>query len=384
MNKEIKDVFSEKFKLALAGQMSMLISSTGKTENELKKMLVAFAYETKQMLDNSKEKTNIELNPTSIKIAFMNMLDTGIPVDKRGLAYVTRRGNNLLYLLGYKGYIYKLKEILKNAFIKAELVYKNDTFKIVKENGNVKYTHTVENPFAKRDEIVGAYAYMSYTDEAGEHSVIETLNREEIEKIRQASASFLRMTFVWDSWYGEMAKKAVIRRLCKTLTVGKKEIQKLDDVDNQQYNLKPEQTKVDYDTPIDMPEEIQNNQADILEDTTEDTTTEEIKEKATEKKTLPPTTNPEEPVDNVDNTDNTDNTDDVINNIFKLKTFVEKEDISKKTGKKYTLITLYLDNGTPEGLQVNTFDRKDFIEGQMVELVDWNKEKNSCKKVNIL
>lgn len=376
MNNEIqKTDFSEKFKNALAGQMSMLMSSTGKTENELKKLLVAFAYETKQMLDNSKEKT-IELSPTSIKIAFMNMLDTGIPVDKRGLAYVTRRGNNLLYLLGYKGYIYKLKEILKNAFIKAELVYGNDTFRIVKENGNAKYIHKIANPFAKRNEIVGAYAYMSYTDEAGEHSVIETMDREEIEKIRQASATFLKMTSVWDIWYGEMAKKAVIRRLCKTLTVGNKEIQKLDDVDNQQYNLKPEQTRVDYDTPVDMPEEIQNNQADILEDTTEDTTT--------EKKTLPPTTNPEEPVDNVDNTDNTDNTDDAMNSIFKIKTFVEKEDISKKTGKKYTLIKLYLDNGTPEGLQVNTFDKKDFIEGQMVELVDWNKEKNCCKKVNIL
>lgn len=47
----------------------------------------------------------------SIREAFKTSLETGIPVDGRGLAYLVKYGNTLSYHLGYKGLLYKIKQI---------------------------------------------------------------------------------------------------------------------------------------------------------------------------------------------------------------------------------------------------------------------------------
>lgn len=332
---------------AVKEQMPVLMQSTGLNQKELESKLISFAYATK----NALEKVNVStLDKQSIKEAFKASLDTGIPVDKRQLAYVIKYGNTIQYHIGYKGFISRIKEIYPTAQVKAELVYVGDVFTVEKVDGQARYVHKVANPFAKKENIVGAYAYIQYVENGRGYSFIETMGTDEINKIRGKA----KTAMVWNEWYGEMAKKAVIRRLCKTLFIGNPKIAVLEEEDNKNFKVQQEPIHVDYDKPMEMPEEVQANKADVIEQ--QDKVVEE--EIANDTKTE----------------------EDAMSNIFKLQTFTVKEGVSKKTGKPYKIITLYLEGG----LQVTTFDNKDFMEGQTIELVDWDKEKGQCKKVNIL
>ena len=150
-----------------------------------------------------------------------------------------------------------------------------------------------------------------------------------------------------------MAKKAVIRRLCKTLFIGDPKIAVMEELDNKSFDIQQEPVHIDYEKVEPMPEEVQPNKADIVEEQ-EKVVEQEIKS-------------------------DTETEKDVMSNIFKLQTFTQKEGKTTK-GRDYTLTTLYLEGG----IQVKTFDKKDFMEGQTVELVEWDMLKGQCKSVNIL
>lgn len=332
------------FNKAVEDQMPMLIQATGLNKQELESKLTSFAYATKAALEVAKQSiTNLDVQ--SIREAFKASLDTGIPVDKRQLAYVIKYGNAIQYHIGFKGFISRIKEIYPTAQVKAELVYKGDTFTVEKVDGQARYTHKVANPFATTKDLAGAYAYVQYVDNGKEYSFIETMGKDEIDKIRGKAKTGM----VWNEWYGEMAKKAVIRRLCKTLFIGNPRIQVLEDVDNKNFNIQ-EPIHIEYDKPKPMPAEVQENKADIPEEEPKEAevVTEEINEASAD-------------------------------NIFTIKSFVQKKGIGKN-GKPYVLTTLTLDDGT----LVKTFDHKEFMEGQTVELVEWDVSKAQCKSVNIL
>ena len=334
------------FNKAVESQMPMLIQATGLNQKELESKLASFFYATKNALD----KQNLaNLDAQSIREAFKASLDTGIPVDKRQLAYVVKYGNTIQYHIGFKGFISRIKEIYPTAQVKAELVYVGDDFTVEKIDGQARYTHKVANPFAKRENIIGAYAYIKYIDNGREYSFIETMGVDEINKIRGKA----KTAVVWNEWYGEMAKKAVIRRLCKTLFIGNPKIQVLEDTDNKTFKIQPEPTHIDYDKPTEMPEEIQPNRADVIAE--------------------------QEQVIETEIKSDTETEEDAMSNIFKLQTFTQKTGKTTK-GRDYTLTTLYLEGG----IKVNTFDKKDYIEGQTLELIEWDKEKGQCKSVNIL
>ena len=329
---------------AVKDQMPVLIKATGLDQKQLESKLISFAYATKAMLEASKQALTT-VDPQSIREAFKASLDTGIPVDKRQLAYVVKYGNKIEYQIGFKGFISKIKEIYPTASVKAEWVYVGDIFTVEKVDGQAKYVHKVSNPFAKITEMTGAYAYIQYTDKGKEYSFIETMGKDEILKIRGKA----KTKFVWDEWFGEMAKKAVIRRLCKTLFISNPHIQALEDVDNRNFEMQQEPVHIDYEKVKEMPKEVQENKADVEEPVEPEVVKEE---------------------------------EDEMANVFKIKTFTQKSGVSSKTGKPYTVTTILLDDAN--GTKVTTFDQKDFMEGQTIELVEWDKEKGQARKINIL
>lgn len=343
-----KELLVQTFNNAIQEQVPVLIKATGLNQQELQSKLISFAYATKTMLDNAKIPLG-NLDPQSIREAFKASLDTGIPVDKRQLAYIVKYGNKIEYQIGFKGFIARIKEIYPTANIKAELVYAGDVFTVEKVDGKAKYTHKVANPFASIKDMTGVYAFIQYTDKGKEYSFIETMGKDEVLKIKGKA----KTAFVWNEWFGEMAKKAVIRRLCKTLFIGDPKIAIMEDLDNKNFDIQQEPVHIDYDKPIDMPEEIQPNKADVVAEQ-EKVVEQEIKS-------------------------DTQTEEDAMSNIFKLQTFTQKKGKTDK-GRDYVRTVLYLEGG----IQVVTFDIKDFIEGQTVELIEWDKVKGQCKKVNIL
>lgn len=343
-----KELVVQTFNNAIQEQVPVLIKATGLNQQELQSKLISFAYATKTMLDNAKIPLG-NLDPQSIREAFKASLDTGIPVDKRQLAYVVKYGSKIEYQIGFKGFIARIKEIYPTANVKAELVYAGDVFTVEKVDGKAKYIHKVANPFASIKDMTGVYAYIQYTDKGKEYSFIETMGKDEVLKIKGKA----KTAFVWNEWFGEMAKKAVIRRLCKTLFIGDPKIAIMEELDNKNFDIQQEPVHIDYDKPIDMPEEIQPNKADVVAE----------QEKVVEQEIKSDTKTEEE----------------AMSNIYKLQTFTQKKGKTDK-GRDYVRTVLYLEGG----VQVVTFDKKDFIEGQTLELVDWDKEKGQCKKVNIL
>lgn len=343
-----KELVVQTFSNAIQEQVPVLIKATGLNQQELQSKLISFAYATKTMLDNAKIPLG-NLDPQSIREAFKASLDTGIPVDKRQLAYIVKYGNKIEYQIGFKGFISRIKEIYPTANIKAELVYAGDVFTVEKVDGRAKYTHKVANPFASIKDMTGVYAYIQYTDKGKEYSFIETMGKDEVLKIKGKA----KTAFVWNEWFGEMAKKAVIRRLCKTLFIGDPKIAIMEDLDNKNFDIQQEPVHIDYDKPTPMPEEIQPNKADVVAEQ-EKVVEQEIKS-------------------------DTETENDAMENIYKLQTFTQKKGKTDK-GRDYVRTVLYLEGG----VQVVTFDKKDFIEGQTLELVEWDKEKGQCKKVNIL
>lgn len=344
-----KELVVQTFNNAIQEQVPVLIKATGLNQQELQSKLISFAYATKAMLDASKQPL-ATLDPQSIREAFKASLDTGIPVDKRQLAYVVKYGNKIEYQIGFKGFISRIKEIYPTASVKAEIVYAGDVFNVEKVNGQAKYTHKVANPFASIKDMNGVYAYIQYTDKGKEYSFIEIMGKDEILKIRGKA----KTKFVWDEWFGEMAKKAVIRRLCKTLFIGDPKIAIMEDVDNKNFEIQQEPIHVDYDKPTPMPPEVQHNKAEVEEE-----------QKVVDAEI------PNEPAPEKE--------EDAMSNIFKLQTFTQKKGKTDK-GRDYVRTVLYLEGG----IQVVTFDKKDYIEGQTIELVEWDKEKGQCKSVNIL
>lgn len=333
---------------AVKDQFPVLIKATGFDQKQLESKLISFAYETKKSLEASGQSIT-NLDAQSIKEAFKASLDTGIPVDRRQLAYVIKYGNAIQYQIGYKGFIHRIKEIQPTASIKAELVFKDDILTIEKVDGQVKYTHKVADPFARMDKIAGVYAYIQYVDNGKTYSFIETMGLDEINKIKGKA----KTKMVWNEWFGEMAKKAVIRRLCKTLFIGNPKIEPLIDVDNKNFEMSPEPVHIDYEKVKDMPKEVQPNKADVIEQQ-EQVVEQEIKEDtATEV--------------------------DITDNIFVISEVTQKTG-KTDAGREYTLSTLTFTDGT----MVKTYDKKDYQKGMTVELVEWDKEKGKARKVNIL
>lgn len=142
----------------------------------------------------------------------------------------------------YQAYKNKLLMIYPEASFDIQNVFKEDTFSFKKESGKVIYTHNINDPFNNKKEIIGCYCIIK----TNRGEFIETLNRDEIDKIR----SVAKTQSIWNQWEGEMVLKSVIKRACKRHF--KDVVSNIEKIDNENYDL--ENTNID----ISLKEEIQN------------------------------------------------------------------------------------------------------------------------------
>lgn len=195
-------------------------------------LLLSFAYQCKKM----KPEELAKCTRGSVREAFKTSLDIGVPVDARGLAYLTRYGNELTYHIGYKGLVYKIKQLRPGAVVEVHLVYKEDTFSYESGSGIANYTYKSTNPF--RDDFqnaIGGFCYISYFKNGREYSSVTTVSKTEIDEARKASKSGAYGP--WKNWLGEMMKKVVVRRACKIEFIGEPEMESLLDKDNDDYDF---------------------------------------------------------------------------------------------------------------------------------------------------
>lgn len=130
----------------------------------------------------------------------------GIEPDGR-LSYLIPYGQECTLILSYVGLIELARRSGELTGIRAELVCEADDF--TWENGNISHKIEWRKP---RGDIQAAYAEAIL--KSGEKQTA-TMTKEEIENIRKRSKS--GNSGPWSTDFGQMAKKTVLRRLCKLL-----------------------------------------------------------------------------------------------------------------------------------------------------------------------
>lgn len=128
--------------------------------------------------------------------------------------YLVPYGSTLNFMASYTGMIKLVKMYSQRPVqnIYAKVVRDGEPFECGVEGGK-PYVNHKENPFSNAD-IVGVYAVCQF-DDGG--LIYDVMSKEDVEKTRNQSKA--KNSPAWQRFWTEMAKKSVIRRLCKTITM---------------------------------------------------------------------------------------------------------------------------------------------------------------------
>ena len=196
----------------------------------------------------------VDATTSSLSLCFLESMQLGIPIDRRGLVHIVVYGMQAELEIDYRGFIYYLSKHYTDADFDIKLVFKGDTFKHWSDNGDDKYEYKQDPGRSKNDynEVVWAFMYMTYVKNGRERSKLEVMDKRELDLVRSKA----KTKYVWDEWLGEMYKKAVCRRACK-LPLAAVDENALESVDNKNFEL-------DRPAALDRLEHLINNQEEML------------------------------------------------------------------------------------------------------------------------
>lgn len=179
-------------------------------------------------------------NKMSIFLACQKAAQDGLMPDKREGALITysvKTQGVWQTAVQWQAMIAGLRKklaSLKDSFdIRAHVVYEQDLFDY-DLGDNEQITH---KPFLgdnkARGEIVNAYAIATRKSDGERWR--EVMNHDDIEDVKKCSKSGDKGP--WGSFYGEMSRKTVAKRLIKTLPIDDKQLQGIIERDNAEYDM---------------------------------------------------------------------------------------------------------------------------------------------------
>ncbi len=174
----------------------------------------------------------LEADRRSLLGACMKAAQDGLLLDGREAAAVIfggKGGARVQYMPMLGGLLKKLRNSGELASIAAHVVYDTDQF-TYELGDNESITHK-PSLGSSRGKPIAAYAIARTKDGA---IYREVMSLYDIEKVRNVSRA--KDSGPWTQWWDEMAKKTVIRRLCKRLP-SSADVDALLDRDNEGYDL---------------------------------------------------------------------------------------------------------------------------------------------------
>lgn len=148
--------------------------------------------------------------------AVMQCAQLGLePGGALGHAYLIPFGNQVQFIVGYRGMIDLARRSGQIVSIEAREVYEADKFK-VRFGLDPDLQHEPAWEQADRGKLRAVYAVAKLKDGGVQ---FEVMSKAEIDKIRAQSKAGASSSSPWTTHYNEMAKKTVIRRLFKYLPV---------------------------------------------------------------------------------------------------------------------------------------------------------------------
>ena len=218
--------------LRYISQSDLFISHPAQDIND---RILSFVYQCKKM----KPEDLKQCTRGSIAEAFKTSIEVGLPVNAYQLAYLTKYGRELTYHIGYKGYLYKIRQLRKGAYVEVHLLWSDDEFSYQSQSGRAEYTYkpakSVRSDFGN---VTGGFVYMAWSQNGREYSCVHTMSRQELDEAKRASKA---KNGPWNNWPGEMMKKVILRRACKLEFIGDPDMERIIEIDNKEYD-RPSQT----------------------------------------------------------------------------------------------------------------------------------------------
>lgn len=160
-----------------------------------------------------KNKALLNTEPTSFLGSVMQAAQLGLePGSALGQAYLVPYGNQCQLIIGYKGMIDLARRSGQVLSLNAYAVREGDDFNF--QLGLKPDIHHVPSLEADRIKKPITYVYAVATLKGGGYQ-FEVMSRAEVEAVRAKAKS----KNIWNTYFEEMAKKTVIRRLFKYLPV---------------------------------------------------------------------------------------------------------------------------------------------------------------------
>lgn len=170
--------------------------------------------------------------PEQFSEMFLKVKNEGLFFDGK---HITLQSTGITY--DYVAYKNKMLLAYPETEIDLGVVVHGDSFTIGKENGKIKYKHTVADAFNTPNEnnITGAYCVIK--NKRGEFET--RLSKEELVKHKNSA----KTKFIWDKWYKEMVLKTVIKKATKYHFDDM--FESMNDEDNKSIDLEPPTASVE-------------------------------------------------------------------------------------------------------------------------------------------
>lgn len=169
----------------------------------------------------------MKCSPESIRDAAITSAVLNVPIDARQYAYLVPYGSKAQFQMSYKGYVHIAKRDPEVDNIQSNIVYEDDEFKIDIGMNTLSHIPNLESPkYGKEAHIKYIYAQVKFRAEVGRDRIFEIMTKAQVNEIKDKA----KQTYIWNSHYGEMARKTVIKRLCKHAQLG--DVARMDEIDN--------------------------------------------------------------------------------------------------------------------------------------------------------
>lgn len=159
-------------------------------------------------------------NQDSLKRAIINVAAIGLSLDPvKKLAYLVPRDKKVCLDISYQGYIQLATDEGAVSWVRAEIVYDNDTYKYLGVNREPLHEF---DPFSDRGQPKGAYCLAKTP--SGD-LMLEQMSAQEIMAIRDRSVSYKGFkangtSTPWETDRDQMIKKTIIKRAYKSWPKG--------------------------------------------------------------------------------------------------------------------------------------------------------------------
>lgn len=186
----------------------------------------------------NKNPTLAGCTPTSIVQCAMGAAELGLDLGgSLGQAYMVPYKNTAQFIIGYRGFIHLARQSGTIASIASHVVYRGDKLSVNFAEEHILHEPDLDAEDMADSDIVAVYAIARFKDGSRQ---VEVMTRRQVDAIRRRSKA--SDNGPWKTDYAEMARKTVIRRLCKYLPLSPELAKAIEIDDAATFDVQAEET----------------------------------------------------------------------------------------------------------------------------------------------